>query len=169
MADEPRPSDGQPTHPEVRHEPRDVSLGAIVLILICAGFCGVVVLVLVYGHFARLRDDFAVDRKTRYPLHADRAPMLPPEPRLQSIDRLEKIDIPNVAARLKAKEAVLHSYGSASEKGYVRVPVERAMDALAGKLPARRGPSDPRTHGLVDFGEPNSGRLFRKEAPWYAR
>ena len=90
---------------------------------------------------------------------------LPPEPRLEQINRLEKDKVSNTFAREKEKEDFLHSYGQTPEKGYVHVPIERAMDLLAGKLPARKEqPKDKqslRENGLLDGGAPNSGQMFR--------
>ena len=58
-------------------------------------------------------------------------------------------------------------YGRAEEDGFVDIPIERAMKLLANKLPARATEDDraSRAGGLVDGGEPNSGRLFKKGGP----
>ena len=53
------------------------------------------------------------------------------------------------------------------QEGFVRIPVERAMKLLENKLPARAAPpaeQAERSGGLVNAGESNSGRMFRKGA-----
>ena len=62
---------------------------------------------------------------------------------------------------------LLHRYGRADEDGFVYIPIDRAMKMLAKKLPARAAQDErpSRANGLVDGGEPNSGRLFKKGGP----
>jgi hypothetical protein len=58
------------------------------------------------------------------------------------------------------------------EHGFIRIPIRRAMDLLANKLPARQEPpvsQRRKANGLVDAGESNSGRMFREEPRWYER
>lgn len=60
------------------------------------------------------------------------------------------------------------------ENGFVRIPIEQAMAWVVrtDKLPARQQPpaSERRKeNGLLDAGESNSGRMFRKEPRWYSR
>ncbi len=66
-------------------------------------------------------------------------------------------------------ESELHNYGPAERSGYVHIPIERAMQLIPEKLPVRKDqPSDDqlrRQNGLVDDGEPNSGRMFREKKP----
>jgi hypothetical protein len=92
---------------------------------------------------------------------------LPPEPRLELLDRLHKVPTSNVAKWEQGEEKSLETYGSSDEKGYVHIPLERAMQMLAGHLPARKDADCPkfRDKGLVDAGESNSGRMFRGGAP----
>jgi hypothetical protein len=72
----------------------------------------------------------------------------------------------NVYERQAAREDLLNRYGTTREEGFVHIPVGRAMTLLENKLPARKEPpagQRRRGDGLVDGGEPNSGRLFRGE------
>jgi hypothetical protein len=60
------------------------------------------------------------------------------------------------------------------ENGFVRIPIQQAMAWIVrtGKLPARQqSPASERRkeNGLLDAGESNSGRMFRKEPRWYSR
>ena len=73
-----------------------------------------------------------------------------------------------VNKQLAAKEKALHSYGSTADKGFVRVPIEQAMKAVAGTLPVAKESSQGRAakgNGLLEAGESNSGRMFRGPMP----
>ena len=87
---------------------------------------------------------------------------------MEQINRMEKIEKGNVYLREETKEAKLANYGPVGD-GYVHIPIDRAMDLLADKLAARpEQPSEEqakRQNGLVDAGEPNSGRMFRGPQP----
>ena len=64
------------------------------------------------------------------------------------------------------KNQTLYSYGPTHDEDYVHVPIDEAMKQLANKLPVREAPSAEqarREGGLVDAGESNSGRMFRKK------
>ena len=93
---------------------------------------------------------------------------LPPEPRLEQLDRMTPEESAIVNKQLAAKEKALHSYGSAAEKGFVQVPIEQAMKAVAGSLPvamdSSRGEA-AKGNGLLEAGESNSGRMFREQMP----
>jgi hypothetical protein len=167
--------DGQPPgglqHPEVRYERSDVQFRWIIGIIIGATVFGVVVLFAVQRFYHGYAEYEARIKVSQYPLATDNG-RLPREPRLEQINRLAHVEKGNVYLREEAREEVLHSYGAIpGEEGYVRVPVERAMDFLAhdNRLPAR--PAQPvdarrRQNGLVNGGASNSGRLLREKAPW---
>jgi hypothetical protein len=63
------------------------------------------------------------------------------------------------------REERLNRYGDTNEPGFVHVPIARAMEFLVGKLPIRKQTNKDRSAdaGLLDAGEPNSGRRLRKE------
>ena len=70
--------------------------------------------------------------------------------------------------QLAAKEKLLHSYGSTADKGFVQIPIEQAMKAVAGTLPVAKESSQGRAvkgNGLLEAGESNSGRMFRGPMP----
>ena len=86
----------------------------------------------------------------------------PQKPRLEEVDRLAGIASENVYLRLAAKEEYLSRYGETAEKGFVHIPIRRAMETLAGHLPVRKEqPAATKDNGLVDSGASNSGRMFR--------
>jgi hypothetical protein len=102
---------------------------------------------------------------------------LPLEPRLDPINVREGVPEGSIAELYARDTEILHSYGPAQEKEFVHVPIERAMAFLADKLPVReRTAQDGKRRtdlqsvpqhgqGLRDWGEPNSGRLFRERQP----
>jgi hypothetical protein len=102
-----------------------------------------------------------------FPLAEHPSRQLPPQPRLEPLEPSDEerraIMPPSVAVRQER----LHSYGKTNEPGFVHVPIGRAIEQLAGKLAVRKQ-SDQRESadtGLLDAGESNSGRLFRKAPP----
>jgi hypothetical protein len=84
---------------------------------------------------------------------------------LEQLDRVAGLERSNVHVREESKEAILRSLGPTADEGFVHVPIERAMALLADKMPVRPAtPADQqrREGGLVDGGEPNSGRAFKR-------
>jgi hypothetical protein len=159
--------DGQPEHPEIRTEPTDVSFGWILAVLVAAGAIGLLIHLVVWRFFAQYRDYQAEIKTSDYPLAPGPSTALPREPRLEQIDRAEGIQRPNVYLREATRERELSRYGRLEgETDFVHIPIDRAMTLLAGegKLRARAEPGAgerSRQDGLVDGGEPNSGRLLR--------
>ncbi len=149
-------------NPSVRYEASDASfrwvVGVVIAAIVAAAIIHAGVFTFFRGYQRRVE---AVDR-SQSPLAPAPSPALPREPRLEQLDRLT--DSGPISD--SAPEANLGRYGRTQDKDFVRVPIERALDHLVGKLPARDEPSAEQTRragGLVDAGEPNSGRLFRKE------
>jgi hypothetical protein len=111
------------------HEPHDVAgrpvllvaLGLVVVLLLVGG--GQLVLL---RHFARE----ATERES--PAVEPAAARTPPQPRLLTDPR-------GALLELRAEEdALLHGYGWVNRgAGIVRIPIERAIDVLAGKAQAR--------------------------------
>jgi hypothetical protein len=160
-------TDGRPVHPSVRYEPTDVNFLGFLLVLVVAAAVLFFVFTIVWRFYKELNNYESQIRRSRFPLAPAPAMRLPPEPRLEELDRAEGVERPNVYRREEAKEEALRAVGPADEPGFVRVPVERAMKAVAGKLPAEPGARQraAKSRGLVDGGEPNSGRLFREGPP----
>lgn len=164
-----RHPDGRIEHPSVRHERGDASFRWILVILIGAmGFAALVHYVLLQ-FFYDYRGYEAAIKKSPYALAPTPSERLPPEPRLEPLDRTSGIESSNIYVRLADKEAILNSYGTTGQKGFVHIPIDRAMTYLENKLPARPEPAANqwRQDGLVDAGESNSGRMFRGQPKWY--
>jgi hypothetical protein len=160
--------DGRIEHPQIRYERRDVNfrwiLGLALGAMVFAAFVHWIIWVL----FLKYDVYESNIKRSHYPLAATPANGLPAEPRLEQPKRLAKDLDENVYLREAAREAVLASYGQTRDKGYVHIPIDRAMDMLAGKLPSRKQPprDDRKSSGLLDAGEPNSGRIFREAPTW---
>ncbi|HBI43193.1 MAG TPA: hypothetical protein DDY78_10105 [Planctomycetales bacterium] len=155
--------DGRIEHPDVRREETDVSFRPILFLLIGAAVVAVVIYVGVTLFFYGWRDHETAVKQSPFPLAAMPSTDLPAGPRLDQIDRLAGIEKLNDNERLSAKEVILNSSGPTEEKGFDHIPIERAMKMLENKLPFRdKQPADAwRADGLIDSGEPNSGREFR--------
>jgi hypothetical protein len=177
-ATEPGPADrnGYPPggieHPSVRYERSDAQfrwiIGLILGAMVLAGVVYYVILVFFY-HYA----DYQANIKgTQYPLATEKNGRLPPEPRLEQLNRLANITTSDLYLREAAKERSLQSYGSLpGEKGVVHIPIDQAMDYLARdqRLPAqserREDSQTKKANGLVTGGASNSGRMLREKAP----
>ncbi len=105
-------------------------------------------------------------KQSPYPLAPAPSTALPPEPRLEQLDLMTPEESAAVNEQLAAKEKALHRYGATAEKGFVQIPIEQAMKAVAGTLPAAKVSSPGRdANGLLDGGQSNSGRMFRGPSP----
>ena len=165
MPDEIQHSDGRIENPSVRYDRTDANFGRILSILIGAAIFAVILFSGMRIFFNEYRDHQAEIKKSPYPLAPGPSTALPREPRLEQVDRLAEIETPNVYDRLESKEHKLNNYGSTSEQDFLHIPIDRAMELLANKLPVRpEPPGDKSKHadGLIDAGESNSGRLFQR-------
>jgi hypothetical protein len=171
MVEEIRHPDGRVENPSVRTEKSDASFTAILLVLLGAAAFGAILFGLMLGFFYK-RDQYESGvKKSPFPLAAQPSTALPPEPRLEPLDRTAGVESSNVYLRLEQKEDVLTRYGPTPEGGYVHIPIGRAMDLLAGKLPARAARSadaERKAGGLTGSGEPNSGRMYREGPRWWS-
>ncbi len=169
--------DDHVANPGVRYEPKDIYLGRILGVIVIA-LCVVGALYFGVWRFFRSQERVQEEfKKSPYPLAPAPSTALPPEPRLEELDRLtpeemEQLDLitsletAGVNGQLAAQEKALHEYGPSSEKDFVRIPIEQAMKALAGTLPVAKESSPGRdANGLVDAGQSNSGRMFRGPSP----
>ncbi|HXY36530.1 MAG TPA: hypothetical protein VEI07_20000 [Planctomycetaceae bacterium] len=150
-----------PVRPEVRFEERDVRFRWVLIVTVVSCAIGIGVFVLVRGFYWAALE--ARKQPTAFAPREKPTSQLPPEPRLELLDRLEKTPASNVARWEQGEEKSLETYGPSDEKNFVRIPLQRAMQMLAGHLPARKEADRPkfRDKGLVDAGESNSGRMFR--------
>jgi hypothetical protein len=173
MVEEIRPPEAPPEHPSVRHERTDASFRWVLGLIIAAAVLGVIIFLAIWWFFGEERSRLDAKRRSKYPLAPTPTSALPPEPRLEQLDRLRGIETSNVYVRQKVKEDRLARYGPTEEKGFLHIPIDRAMELLATTkpLPARseKAAGTPRDNGLVDRGGPNSGRLFNRRMPrWSA-
>ncbi len=167
MVDEIHHPDGRIEHPSVHYERTDANFRAIVCIILGTMALAALIQTAVLAFFLDYRQYQDDIKKSPYPLAPGPSTALPAEPRLEQVDRLAGVESPNVYERMSGKEEILNSYGDTPEKDFVHIPIERAMKLLENKLPARAAPSAAAARkggGLVDAGESNSGRMFRKGA-----
>jgi hypothetical protein len=156
-------SDGRIENPSIRYEERDVSFRGVLIVAIIGTCIGVALFGLVYLFFRADTDRLASRRESEFPLAEHPSEEPPREPRLEQIDHLAGVARENAYLRESAKEDQLDSYGETKEKGFVHVPIRRALESLVGHLPVRKEspPGPGKDNGLVDSGESNSGRMFR--------
>jgi len=151
----------------VRSERTDASFRAIALIILAALALGAVIFAGVLAFFKDYRHSLDDVRKSPYPLARTPSTELPRPPRLEQIDRRAGVETPNVYERQANAEEILNSYGPTREKDFVHIPIERAIELLENKrlgraeVPAEQA---KKAGGLLDAGESNSGRMFRKGA-----
>ena len=152
------------TNAGVRFEHTDIRfVSVLAVIVVCLVWIGIQQF-LTYKLFER---DLGHEREIReagVPA-VTRTAGLPSEPRLEQLDRLAGVRTPDVFIREQDKEAILHGYGPTDDKDFVHVPIEWAMTQAADQIPSRKATKTkhPHNRGLVDAGEPNSGRLFKGE------
>ena len=170
--------DGRVEHPGVRHERTDASFRWVLGSIIAAMIFAAVVNYILLGVFYHYSASEAAVKKSPYPLAPAPSTTLPAGPRLEQLDRITGLPTADAYVWEADKDRILYSYGAQTpdvtgkfrtEKGYVHVPIGQAMDRLANKLPVRKqsATDQHRENGLVDAGASNSGRMFRRKAPWY--
>lgn len=163
--------DGRAEHPDIQTEGSDMSFTAVAIILGTLVVLAVLIHVVLWGFFRKREEQQSVIKRSPFPLAERPSDSLPPEPRLEPLDRTSGVESSNVYLRLEEKEAELKRYGPTQEEGFVHIPVGKAMDLLAGKLPARAAPADDaerKAAGLTDSGESNSGRMYREGPRWWS-
>jgi hypothetical protein len=161
--------EGELAHSSIRFETRDVAFRFVLIVFVATVLVGATIFGLVYVFFRADTARLATRRESEFPLAEHPSNELPAEPRLEQVDRLAGIARENVYVRESAQEGQLDLYGETKEKGFVHIPIRRAMEALMeapeGPLPVRKDvPTTNKDNGLLDSGSPNSGRKFR-EAP----
>jgi hypothetical protein len=156
--------DGRLEHPTVHYEPSDANFNWILFILLVALALAALILYLIAVFFFNYAGYEANIKKSNFPLAPSPSTALPPSPRLEPIDRLEDIQKSKVFERQAGEESTLNTLGPTEDRGYVHISIDRAMQLLEGKLPVRKEPpagQRRRAGGLLDWGQPNSGRIFR--------
>ena len=153
-------------HPDARYEESDVNFRWIAAILIVATALTAITLYVIWVFFVDFRQYQSRIKESPFPLAPGPSTSLPAKPRLEQVERQAGIGEENAGVMKSSKEETLSSYGPTRDKDYVHIPIDEAMKQLANKLPVRKPPSAAearREGGLVDAGESNSGRIFRKK------
>src|SRR5207247_7410869 len=129
-----------------------------------AGAVLAIVHVAIVFFFVGSREDLADARRSKYPLAPGPSTALPPEPRLEQLDRHEATASSRLPRFGKVKMELLHRYGRADEDGFVYIPIDRAMKMLGNKVPARgaQGERRSRARGLVGVGGRECGRVAKR-------
>ena len=177
-AERPRPSEeilaaAPVAHPEVRFEPTDISLRGVLVVLAVAAcmlpLLQCLVMLLLRGEEHRQEERTASSIRPTSQTSAG----LPAEPRLEQLNRAASVATSNVYRLEAVDEATLHSYGQTEDAGFVHVPIDWAIQRAADRLPMRKengrfngSTAEPvKDQGLLDAGEPNSGRILRGNSP----
>jgi hypothetical protein len=165
-----RHPNGRIEHPRVRFEHSDANFSPVLIILIVVVGIATLHFASVWWFFKHYAAHEAAIKQSPFLLQPGPSDQLPTEPRLDPVNRMAAIEKGNVNLIEASRKRILNSYGTL-ESGYVHIPIQRAMDVLANKLPARPKPAGnaQKEDGLVDAGEPNSGRMFRGEPRWFER
>ena len=148
--------DNEETNVGVSYERRDIRLRLVLALLASAG-CLVVLVSFAISWFYWAEESA---QKTAKGSTESLAPVLTREPRLEQIDKLAGAEGSHVDQRLAAQERMLNSYGPTAEKGFVHIPIQQAIEAVADKLPVRKQPPGQAAN---NSGESNSGRMIRGE------
>ncbi|MCH5374306.1 MAG: hypothetical protein JJ992_10030 [Planctomycetes bacterium] len=161
--------DGRIEHPRVRRETTDIHFAPMLIGFLAGAGVLVVLGYSVWRLYWYQANSLERLRGPRSPFVSRQPEKMPPQPRLEQLERISGDKAANVFWRLAAKERDLHHYGNTSDQGFVHIPVERAMELVVKDLPIRSPPDvDPtKSNGLVDGGESNSGRMLAQEPlPW---
>jgi hypothetical protein len=120
------------------YETRDIHVRPLVMFVVAFLAIAIVVQLLALWMFRVLDRQEATEKRASFSLAAGTQASLPREPRLEEIDRLGPRPELGIEERLAAQQATIEVYGATPEKGYVRIPIERAMELMRaqGKFPA---------------------------------
>jgi hypothetical protein len=163
-----RHPDGRIEHPSVHSEPHAIPFAWIIAVIVVIITTGAVVFYLVWIFFVAREDQQQAAKASNYPLAPARSIKLPAEPRLEPLDRLSGVESSNNFDRELANQQELASYGPTDEPGFVHIPIQNAMKMIVPKLRVRAQAARQDTYkgnGLLDAGEPNSGRVYREAPP----
>lgn len=158
-----RHPDGRIEHPRVQREVRDVRFRLILAFVVITVLAGAAELYVVWELFQEEEHVAEPAATPRYPLAARHRNVLPKEPRLEQINRIQGVESGNVRRIETIDLDKLNRFGPTSDEGYIHIPIDAALGLVVEKLPVREssGADDYRSRGLVDGGESNSGRMFR--------
>lgn len=152
-------------HEDVQYEQAELSVNRVVAVLV--GIAIVFTGVFLLDGWILVANTSDVDRASTPPNYSLPAEPKPSRPHLEPLD-YETAVASNVFGLQLEKEHVLHTYGTTSEAGYVRIPIDKAMKLSAIAMPVRqRGMEVPaKSFGLVGGGESNSGRKYSEAPSW---
>jgi hypothetical protein len=112
--------------PHSGHETSDIVAGPIAYAGLGLGVVILITIFAMWGTFHLLAAREAAKSPPANPLAAKLGPQLPPQPRLQAMP------VRDLRQLRAAEDAQLSTYGWVDEKaGVVRIPIERAIEALA--------------------------------------
>ena len=144
------------TNAGVSYERKDIRLRLVLALLGFAGcFVALVAVTIYWFYWAEEKSQRAAKGSTEA-----LAPLFPSEPRLEQIDKLAGVEKAEITQRLAAQEKILNSYGPTAEEGFVHIPIQQAIEAVADKLPVRKQPPGKAAN---NSGQSNSGRMIRGE------
>jgi hypothetical protein len=145
----------QAAHAQPGHETTDVSSRGIIVFIVSMAIAIVAITGILWLFFGYLTVQQAKVDQSRFPLASeDRARLLkdrlPPDPRLEGLSPNSAIRSgvagwPSLGpAQLERDRQALDSYAWVDVKaGIVQVPIDRAIELLAGKLPVRKAGGAP--------------------------
>jgi hypothetical protein len=177
-ADGRRPASQVPRHPDAPYEEKDLHVGPILALLVATACVFATMFAVDWYFFHAQKRSEAQKKKSPYPFATRATSSLPQAPRLDQIDRMEEQPGQRYADQLAEMERQLHASGPADEKGFVHIPIERAMKEIVKQLPLRKGPpaqafpkeAAPQRPGWqekpVHPGDSNSGRMLPGTPPW---
>ncbi len=160
--------DGRIEHPTVEREPRDVHFRRAMWVIAGALVIGAIELWAVWRFYKNRERHEEQVNASHYPLRQRQTGELPREPRLEQVDRLAGITGESVRRREISDDELLSTYGLTPDEGFLRVPIDKAMQLVLKELHSRdqeQTSNETKSSGLVNAGESNSGRLFRKRSP----
>ena len=124
-----------PPDPSARHEPTDIDTRPLKIVAWIFGISAVVIplaLLLLFKHYEKTAT--APDRQlVNSQVQKDAAPSAP-EPRIQGVPAFHG-NVPRADMDQFRRESQqrLSSYGKSQDQGYVRIPIDRAIDILADR------------------------------------
>jgi hypothetical protein len=163
MADTPE-RNGQPENPSVHYEPSDVNFRWLLILGIVALMLAPIIHGVVFWFFRSYENHEATAKESSFPLASSANQSLPPEPRLEQVDRLKREEKEYGRVAPAPTENALDSW-TTEDKHYARIPIDRAMKLLLerNKFRVRKGGTEEKQAeaGLVGGGASSSGRMFR--------
>ncbi len=158
-------SDQPLSHDEVRHEPAEIPLAGVLVVLLA--FAAVFVAVALVSDWVLVGNSEATGEAKQTATYTTPSDARPPEPRLEPLD-YETAVAANVFKAQIEKEHTLNSYGATEEEAYVHIPIDEAMKLAVKSMPVQQGAEKlpEKSFGLVGGGEANSGRQYAEAPEW---